>query len=174
MYLAHNFDYEGRYLFLSAIANHLRYPNTHTHYFSCVLLYLFADTNDEVVREQITRVLLERLIADHVRRTHQEQAVCVLESELRGMRTRGGEVVPERRLHLLGHVRTPGRIWNRGRTGWRDRKRAVCFDRVSDRPESAESSRLLEPCRFDIAPAYGSTIDTPTSRCRTSVCHCEA
>merc|ERR1711957_143478 len=62
MYLAHNFDYEGRYLFLSAIANHLRYPNTHTHYFSCVLLYLFADTHDEVVREQITRVLLERLI----------------------------------------------------------------------------------------------------------------
>lgn len=62
MYLAHNFDYEGRYLFLSAIANHLRYPNTHTHYFSCVLLLLFADTHDEVVREQITRVLLERLI----------------------------------------------------------------------------------------------------------------
>jgi len=62
VYLAHNFDYEGRYLFLSAIANHLRYPNTHTHYFSCVLLYLFAETHDEVVREQITRVLLERLI----------------------------------------------------------------------------------------------------------------
>mmetsp|Transcript_118346 Transcript_118346/g.204768 ORF Transcript_118346/g.204768 Transcript_118346/m.204768 type:complete len:456 (-) Transcript_118346:104-1471(-) len=62
MYLAHHFDYEGRYLFLSAIANHLRYPNTHTHYFSCVLLYLFADTHEEVVREQITRVLLERLI----------------------------------------------------------------------------------------------------------------
>ncbi|CAE8592986.1 unnamed protein product, partial [Polarella glacialis] len=62
MHLAHHFDYEGRYLFLSAIANQLRYPNTHTHYFSCVLLYLFADTSDEVVREQITRVLLERLI----------------------------------------------------------------------------------------------------------------
>lgn len=64
MYLARNFDYEGRYLFLSAIANHLRYPNTHTHYFSCVLLYLFADNQDqcEVIREQITRVLLERLI----------------------------------------------------------------------------------------------------------------
>jgi len=62
MYFAHNFDYEGRYLFLGAIANHLRYPNTHTHYFSCVLLYVFADTTDEVVREQITRVLLERLI----------------------------------------------------------------------------------------------------------------
>lgn len=62
VYLAHHFDYEGRYLFLSAIANHLRYPNTHTHYFSCVLLYLFADTNNETVQEQITRVLLERLI----------------------------------------------------------------------------------------------------------------
>lgn len=61
-HLAHNFDCEGRYLFLSAIANHLRYPNTHTHYFSCVLLFLFADTKEEVVREQITRVLLERLI----------------------------------------------------------------------------------------------------------------
>lgn len=62
MHLAHHLDYEGRYLFLSAIANHLRYPNTHTHYFSCILLYLFAETSDEVVREQITRVLLERLI----------------------------------------------------------------------------------------------------------------
>merc|ERR1712066_865470 len=62
MYLAHHLDHESRYLFLGAIANHLRYPNTHTHYFSCVLLYLFVDTSDEVVREQITRVLLERLI----------------------------------------------------------------------------------------------------------------
>merc|ERR1719265_1550582 len=34
----------------------------HTHYFSCVLLYLFAETEDVVVQEQITRVLLERLI----------------------------------------------------------------------------------------------------------------
>eukprot|EP00928_Gymnodinium_smaydae_P097823 TRINITY_DN894_c1_g2_i1.p1 TRINITY_DN894_c1_g2~~TRINITY_DN894_c1_g2_i1.p1 ORF type:complete len:2458 (+),score=390.25 TRINITY_DN894_c1_g2_i1:119-7492(+) len=62
MYLAHNIDEECRYMFLGAIANHLRYPNTHTHFFSCVLLYLFSETSDEVVREQITRVLLERLI----------------------------------------------------------------------------------------------------------------
>merc|ERR1711871_789934 len=34
-----------------------------THHFSCVLLHLFADNNQaEIVREQITRVLLERLI----------------------------------------------------------------------------------------------------------------
>ena len=33
-------DTEGRYHFLNAIANQLRYPNNHTHCFSCVLLYL--------------------------------------------------------------------------------------------------------------------------------------
>lgn len=57
-------DTEGRYLFLNAIANQLRYPNNHTHYFSCVLLYLFAEATQEVVQEQITRVLLERLIVN--------------------------------------------------------------------------------------------------------------
>ncbi|KAJ3299964.1 hypothetical protein HK104_005661 [Borealophlyctis nickersoniae] len=57
-------DTEGRYLFLSAIANQLRYPNSHTHYFSCVLLYLFAEANQEVIQEQITRVLIERLIVN--------------------------------------------------------------------------------------------------------------
>lgn len=38
-------DTEGRYLFLNAVANQLRYPNTHTHYFSFILLYLFAESN---------------------------------------------------------------------------------------------------------------------------------
>jgi CCR4-NOT transcription complex subunit 1 len=38
-------DTEGRYLFLNAVANQLRYPNNHTHYFSCVLLSLFAEAN---------------------------------------------------------------------------------------------------------------------------------
>merc|ERR1719240_1037734 len=62
VYLAHEPDCEGRYLLISAIANHLRYPNAYTHYFSCVLLYLFAETENGAVQEQITRVLLERLI----------------------------------------------------------------------------------------------------------------
>lgn len=57
-------DTEGRYLFLNAIANQLRYPNIHTHYFSCTLLYLFAESNTESIQEQITRVLLERLIVN--------------------------------------------------------------------------------------------------------------
>jgi CCR4-NOT transcription complex subunit 1 len=56
------FDAEGRYALLNAVANQLRYPNTHTHYFSCVLLFLFAEATSDLVKEQVTRVLLERLI----------------------------------------------------------------------------------------------------------------
>ncbi|EAA14758.4 AGAP009057-PA, partial [Anopheles gambiae str. PEST] len=62
--LAVDLDTEGRYLFLNAIANQLRYPNSHTHYFSCCILYLFAEANSEAIQEQITRVLLERLIVN--------------------------------------------------------------------------------------------------------------
>lgn len=47
--------FSGRYLFLNAIANQLRYPNSHTHYFSCTMLYLFAEANTEAIQEQITR-----------------------------------------------------------------------------------------------------------------------
>ena len=54
-------DY-GRYISLNAISNQLRFPSSHTHYFSCVMLYLFGETRDDGVKEQITRVLLERLI----------------------------------------------------------------------------------------------------------------
>jgi CCR4-NOT transcription complex subunit 1 len=62
--LAVDLETEGRYLFLNCIANQLRYPNSHTHYFSCTLLYLFAEANTESIQEQITRVLLERLIVN--------------------------------------------------------------------------------------------------------------
>jgi CCR4-NOT transcription complex subunit 1 len=58
-------DPESRYAFLNILGNQLRYPNSHTHYFSCVLLNLFAESagiGGEIVQEQITRVLLERLI----------------------------------------------------------------------------------------------------------------
>jgi CCR4-NOT transcription complex subunit 1 len=38
-----SFDTEGRYLLLNAIANQLRYPNSHTHYYSFIILHLFAE-----------------------------------------------------------------------------------------------------------------------------------
>lgn len=69
--LARKLNPEARYYFFSAIANHLRYPNSHTHYFSYALLFLFGSEQTEhqesEVKQQITRVLLERL---HVHRPH--------------------------------------------------------------------------------------------------------
>ena len=39
-------DTEGRYLFLNALANQLRYPNNHTQYFSGTILNLFHDAKE--------------------------------------------------------------------------------------------------------------------------------
>ena len=64
--LARELDPTARYHFLNGIANQLRYPNSHTHFYSYALLHLFgadhADQLESDVRQQITRVLLERLI----------------------------------------------------------------------------------------------------------------
>ncbi|KAN0062874.1 CCR4-NOT core subunit cdc39 [Thecaphora frezii] len=57
-------DPEGRFMLLTAAANQLRFPSSHTAYFSSLLIHLFATTGQEAVREQITRVLLERLIVN--------------------------------------------------------------------------------------------------------------
>ncbi|KAL5968703.1 CCR4-NOT transcription complex subunit 1 [Taenia solium] len=57
-------DDEGRYLLLNCMANQLRYLNSHTYYFSCSLLYLFAELPMQKVKEQISRVLMERLIVN--------------------------------------------------------------------------------------------------------------
>ena len=68
--LATSLDPEGRHALLNACANQLRYPNSHTHYFSCVLLSLFGDGGGRAgdrgagLQEAITRVLLERLIVN--------------------------------------------------------------------------------------------------------------
>ena len=57
-------DDRDRYICLNTIANQLRYPSSHTHYFSCVMLYLFSESKNMAVKEQVTRVLLERLIVN--------------------------------------------------------------------------------------------------------------
>ncbi|CAG8961261.1 hypothetical protein HYFRA_00013317 [Hymenoscyphus fraxineus] len=63
--LVHELHPEARYYLLSSIADQLRFPNTHTHYFSQALLEVFGnDMNDQEesdIRQQITRVLLERM-----------------------------------------------------------------------------------------------------------------
>ena len=55
---------EGQHYLFNAIANQLRYPNSNTMYFSNVLLLLFREAAQDSVKEQITRVLVERLIAN--------------------------------------------------------------------------------------------------------------
>ncbi|KAL1390585.1 CCR4-Not complex component, Not1-domain-containing protein [Phyllosticta capitalensis] len=63
--LARDLRPEGRYHFLSAVANQLRWPNAHTHYFCYAILHLFGTRNEQTnveVQQQITRVLLERLL----------------------------------------------------------------------------------------------------------------
>lgn len=72
-HLVNNLDAESRYALFNIMANQLRYPNNHTHFFSCVLLSLFADAEGEFIQEQITRVLLERLIV------HRPHPVCMFE-----------------------------------------------------------------------------------------------
>ena len=61
-YLVEELNADGRYHVLNVMANQLRYPNNQTHYFSRVLLTLFQESANEILQEQITRVLLERLI----------------------------------------------------------------------------------------------------------------
>ncbi|KAK1406189.1 hypothetical protein QVD17_41478 [Tagetes erecta] len=46
-------DTEGRYLFLNVVANQLRYPNNHTHYFSFILIYLFSESNQLVGADRV-------------------------------------------------------------------------------------------------------------------------
>ncbi|KAI5474877.1 CCR4-NOT transcription complex subunit 1 [Pseudohyphozyma bogoriensis] len=53
---------EGRYFLIGAAANQLRYPNAHTYYNALFLITVFAESTDDLVREQILRVLLERIM----------------------------------------------------------------------------------------------------------------
>jgi CCR4-NOT transcription complex subunit 1 len=58
--LMKTFPPEGRHHVINAMANHLRYVNAHTMYFSNLLIKLFKEVEEDFVREQIIRVLVER------------------------------------------------------------------------------------------------------------------
>jgi CCR4-NOT transcription complex subunit 1 len=64
--LVHELQPEARYFFIQSIVDQLRFPNTHTHYFSQTLLEIFGSDNvdpeESDIRQQITRILLERLV----------------------------------------------------------------------------------------------------------------
>ena len=55
-----------RLCFLNAIVNELRFPNNHTFYFSCIILFIYAeakhaDAGREIIQQQISQIFLERL-----------------------------------------------------------------------------------------------------------------
>lgn len=85
-------DSEGRYILLASIAALLRYPNAHTLFVSRFLLHLFAEppaspaVGAEVLREQIARVLLERII---VHRPHPWGVLVTLAELIRGSESVG-------------------------------------------------------------------------------------
>lgn len=64
--LVHELRPEPRYFFLSTIVDQLRAPNAYTHYFSQALLEMFgndpSDPEETEILQQVTRILLERLI----------------------------------------------------------------------------------------------------------------
>ncbi|KAL2759499.1 hypothetical protein ACRALDRAFT_1079401 [Sodiomyces alcalophilus JCM 7366] len=64
--LVHELAPEPRYYLIVSLVNQLRFPNAHTTYFSRVLLEIFGrdmnDPEETEIRQQITRVLWERLI----------------------------------------------------------------------------------------------------------------
>jgi CCR4-NOT transcription complex subunit 1 len=55
-----NLDVAARHSLLSAMFNELRYPNTYTHYFLMLLLYLFKEDKIPFLQEQILRIAVER------------------------------------------------------------------------------------------------------------------
>lgn len=56
----------GKYLFMRAICRHLRFPNRHTQFFSCLVLWMYdalKSSRDEFTRQVMLRVLLEHFLS---------------------------------------------------------------------------------------------------------------
>ncbi|KAF5680371.1 CDC39-like protein [Fusarium heterosporum] len=65
--IIHELSPEARYYLLVSVVNQLRFPSTYTTFFSQALIYIFGkdmnDVDETELRQEITRVLLERLVS---------------------------------------------------------------------------------------------------------------
>ncbi|KAK1443245.1 ccr4-not transcription complex subunit 1 [Babesia gibsoni] len=55
----------GKHLFMRAICRHLRFPNMHTQFFSCLVLWMYdalKSPQDEMIRQVMLRALLEHFL----------------------------------------------------------------------------------------------------------------
>ncbi|PWN20718.1 Not1-domain-containing protein [Microstroma glucosiphilum] len=95
-------DPEGRFYILTACANQLRFPSSHSAYFSYAILFLLAKTDSEEVKGQILRVLLERVI---VNRPHPWGVLCTTFEMLRNRRYVLPAGIPMEIERLLDHIR---------------------------------------------------------------------
>ena len=91
---------EARFLVLTAAANQLRFPSSHTAYFSAALIQLFGESGDDLVREQIVRVLLERLV---IHRPHPWGLVATFIELMKSQRNRMPRAPAEIQA-LLDHI----------------------------------------------------------------------
>jgi len=57
------FDFEGRMLLFNAMVNQLRFPNSHTLFYTHLLLKLFQSDLDTTIKDQLVRTVAERLLA---------------------------------------------------------------------------------------------------------------
>ncbi|CDR94810.1 transcriptional regulatory protein, putative [Babesia bigemina] len=66
MDLMRSLSMAGKYVFVNALCRHMRFPNAHTHFFSCLVLWMFdelREPGDEESRDVMLRVLLEHVLA---------------------------------------------------------------------------------------------------------------
>jgi len=47
--IVHRLNDETRLCFLNAIVNELRFPNNHTFYFSCIILFIYAEAGKKII-----------------------------------------------------------------------------------------------------------------------------
>jgi CCR4-NOT transcription complex subunit 1 len=64
--LVHELPSEARYYLVASMVNQLRFPNPHTEFFSQLIQHIFGkdmnDPEESDIRQEITRILLERLV----------------------------------------------------------------------------------------------------------------
>ncbi|ORX44283.1 Not1-domain-containing protein [Hesseltinella vesiculosa] len=60
-WLARHMDRQERHLLLCSLADHLRYPSSHTYFYTHVMMLLYEHESEEI-KEQLVRVVFERLL----------------------------------------------------------------------------------------------------------------